>query len=198
MLSLIASIIIFFIATNIDDLFFLMTWFSQVKTTEQKLCIVAGQYLGFILILIFSFIGAIGAVQLSAEWIGLLGLAPIYIGIKSLRDLYQVRKDASHNLGWLFKVATITFANGADNIGVYIPFLAIHNLERIILLLVIFLVLVAVWCYLGNALVKQPFISRILELYVQKMVPFVFITLGILIMIRQGTLIYFYRVLLIT
>lgn len=187
MLSLIASIIIFFVATNIDDLFFLMTWFSQAKTTEQKRYIVAGQYLGFILILTVSFIGAFGALKLPAEWVGLLGLAPIYIGIKSLMELYQVRKGTSHHLEWIFKTATITFVNGADNIGAYIPFLVINNLERIILLLVIFLVLVAVWCYLANTLVKQPLFAGILERYGQMIVPFVLIALGIFIIIKQGT-----------
>ncbi|WP_340084955.1 cadmium resistance transporter [Siminovitchia sp. FSL H7-0308] len=190
MLSLV-SIILFFVATNLDDLLFLITWFSQAKTTEEKWYIVAGQYIGFILLLSISFIGAFGTLQLSEEWVGLFGFIPIYLGMKSLMSLYQSRKKKSRPVMWLFKTAVITFANGADNMGVYIPLFATYNLERIMLILVIFLVLVAIWCYLGLVLVQQPLFARALERYGHFIVPFVLIGLGVFIMVKQGTFHYF-------
>ncbi|MEH7124723.1 cadmium resistance transporter [Bacillus sp. JJ1773] len=192
MLTLIFSTIVFFVATNIDDIFLLMTWFSQAKTTEQKRFIVAGQYLGYILLLTISLIGAFGALLIPKAWIGILGLIPIYIGIQSLVSLYQMRKDNSSQFVWLLKITTVTFANGVDNIGLYIPFFSTNSLWNIILIIVIFLALVAVLCYLGNVLVHQPLIAQTLERNGHIIVPFVLIGLGTFILIKHDTFHYLF------
>jgi cadmium resistance transport/sequestration family protein len=192
MLTLIVSIIVFFTATNIDDIFLLMTWFSQAKTTEQKLYIVAGQCFGFILLLALSLIGAFGALLIPQEWIGILGLVPIYIGIKSLLALSKDRKEKSNRLVWILKTATITVANGGDNISVYIPFFATNNLWNIIMIVVIFLALVTVWCYVGYLLVRQPLIAHTLQSKGHIIVPFVMIGLGIFILIKHETFHYIF------
>lgn len=223
MLTLIFSSIVFFAATNIDDIFLLMTWFSQANTTrEKRRYIVAGQYLGFILLITLSLIGAFGVLLISMAWIGLLGLVPIYLGIKSLVEQYQERKESisavkvegvlhsvgerkpkidtveneTFNLpGWLkkllnpdvLKVATVTFVNGGDNIGVYIPFFAAYSTGNIILIVFIFLTLLALWCYAGYVLVRHPLIAQTLERYGHFLVPFVLIGLGIFILFENGT-----------
>lgn len=192
MVMLVATSIILFMATNIDDLFFLMTWFSQAKTTEQKLCIAGGQYLGFLLLLITSMLGAFGTFLIQKEWVGLLGLLPIYIGIKSLIMLYRSRSEQINVVGWLLKTAAITFANGSDNIGVYIPYFSTNSLENLMLILFIFLALVAVWCYIGNLLSNQPFIAQILERNGHIIVPIMLILLGVYILIKQGTVYYIF------
>ncbi|MBS4190512.1 cadmium resistance transporter [Bacillus sp. FJAT-49705] len=193
MVTLIFSTIIFFVATNIDDIFLLMTWFSQAKTTEQKRFIVAGQYLGFILLLTISIIGAFGALLIPKAWIGILGLIPIFIGIQSLVSLCQMRKDKSNRFVWLLKTASVTFVNGVDNIGVYIPFFSANSLRNIILIMVILLALVAVLCYLGNALVHQPLIAQTLERKGHIIVPFVLIGLGTFILIKHDTFRYVFN-----
>ncbi|WP_066315874.1 cadmium resistance transporter [Bacillus sp. FJAT-29814] len=187
MLTLIFSSIVFFAATNIDDIFLLMTWFSQAKTTEQKRFIVAGQYLGFILILIISFIGALGTLLVPKAWIGVLGFIPIYFGIQSLISLGQKRKEHSIRFFWLIKTATVTFANGVDNIGVYIPFFSANSLWKIIMIVIIFLALVAVFCFVANTLVHQPLIAQTLERNGHIIVPLVLIGLGTFILIKHDT-----------
>ncbi|MGG0177606.1 cadmium resistance transporter [Gottfriedia acidiceleris] len=215
--TLIISSIIFFAATNIDDIFLLMSWFSQAKTIEEKRYVVFGQYVGFIFILFFSLIGSFGALIISEAWIGLLGLFPVYLGMKQLIELYQERKlrlrsvdgdigcddelddteeDVSTNrFSWLKKVmnpnilklATITFANGGDNIGVYVPYFSSKSIGEIILIVVLFLCLVAIWCYFGSLLVRHPIIAKGIERYGHIVVPFVLIALGIFILVENGT-----------
>lgn len=196
MLSIIASTIVLFTATNIDDVFLLITWFSQAKTTEQKLNVVAGHCLGFIILLTLSLIGAFGAMLIPKEWLGILGLVPIYIGIKSLIAAPLFRGVTSIRLVWIINTATITIANGGDNLGVYIPFLATNSLFNIMLIVVIFIILLTVWCYLGYLLAHQPLIAYTLQSKGHIIVPFIFIGLGIIILIKQETIHYLFTKLL--
>lgn len=50
------------------------------------------------------------------------------------------------------KMSTITFANGGDNIGVYIPYFATQSIGCILVILLLFLCLVGICCFIGNAL----------------------------------------------
>src|SRR5437868_15088005 len=72
-----------FSATNIDDIVFLTIFFSQ---TRHKWHVVFGQYLGFTALVLVSLIGFFGGQLLPHQWLRLLGVAPIAIGIKKLFD----------------------------------------------------------------------------------------------------------------
>ena len=76
--------IIAFIATNIDDIIILLIFFSQVDVNFRRRHILLGQYLGFTAIIIASLPGFFGGLVVQREWIGLLGLLPIAIGIQQL------------------------------------------------------------------------------------------------------------------
>lgn len=81
-----------FIATNIDDILLLTLFFSQVDGNFRKRHVVVGQYLGFIVLLFISLLGYFGALSLRPEWIGLLGFAPIVIGINKLAQSQKREK----------------------------------------------------------------------------------------------------------
>ena len=49
----------------------------------------------------------------------------------------------------MLDVATITFTNGADNIGVYAPLFAVSDAPRLIVLVVVLYTLLAGWCLVG-------------------------------------------------
>ena len=153
----------------------------------------AGQYTGFILLLLLSVIGAFGALIIPKGWIGLLGLIPIFIGIKSLVSIYRMSREKLTGLAWFMKTSAITFVSGADNIGVYIPLFLKNNLWNIALIIGIFLVLIGLFCYLGLRLVKQPFIAQVLERNGQLIVPVVFITLGTFILFEHNTFHYLFQ-----
>lgn len=76
--------IIAFIATNIDDIIILLIFFSQVDVNFRRRHILLGQYLGFAVIIIASLPGFFGGLVVQREWIGLLGILPIAIGIHHL------------------------------------------------------------------------------------------------------------------
>lgn len=89
-LSLIGIGISAFVATNIDDLFVLMFFFSNHNF--GKLQVTLGQYRGISLLVIVSTLGALISLVIPQSLIGLLGLVPITTGIIRL-----VRPDKEKN-----------------------------------------------------------------------------------------------------
>jgi cadmium resistance transport/sequestration family protein len=200
--------IVAFAVTNIDDIIILLLFFSQVDTKLGRQRIVAGQYLGFTAIIIASLPGFFGGLIVPREWIGLLGLLPIAIGIKQLvsweKEIAQVQtvtsdfKYASFSnpivaffLSILnpqtYKVAAVTVANGGDNISIYIPLFAGNQLASLVVILGVFFVMVGVWCAIAYFLTRQPTIAYVLSRYGKHVVPFVLIGLGLFIMYERGT-----------
>ncbi len=189
-----------FITTNIDEILLLMLFFAQVSPTFRKRHIIVGQYLGFSAIIIMSLLGFAGALILPHRVIGLLGLIPIALGVYQLFhkrdddddeavDVAHIQPKAgflgsllnAHTLG----VAGVALANGADNISVYVPLFANHNLTDVAVIILIFLFLVGVWLYAGYRLVRYPAIARFLERYGERLVPYVFILLGLYILLES-------------
>ncbi|MBC1258699.1 cadmium resistance transporter, partial [Trichormus variabilis] len=123
-----------FVATNIDDVIILLILFSQVNSIFRCRHIVAGQYLGFIVLIIASLPGLFGGLIIPPNWIGLLGLIPMAMGISSLVNgeenetlemvnfTTEYQDTNTNNLfnSQTYKVAAITIANGSGNISVYI------------------------------------------------------------------------------
>ncbi len=111
-----------------------------MKSYEKKLYIVIGQYLGFKYDYFSKYHWVFKLFFIPVSWIGLLGFVPIYMGVKGLLSLrsYKSNEVIDNVTVSLFKVASITLANGADNISIYIPMFASQTLETNIVTLVIF------------------------------------------------------------
>ena len=54
----------------------------------------------------------------------------------------------------------VTVSNGGDNLSLYIPLFAIHTLGEAAFFVALFLVLTALWCCAGYALVKHRCSAR--------------------------------------
>ena len=86
MISTVIMAFVSFISTNIDDIVILMLFFSQTNDIMKIHHVVIGQYLGISVLTIVSIIGALGVSVVPDEYVGLLGLVPIYLGIKAYVD----------------------------------------------------------------------------------------------------------------
>ena len=184
-----------FIATNIDDLVILMLFFAEVDQQFKKRHIYIGQYLGFTALILCSLPGFFGGLVISKPLIGLLGFVPIVFGIRSLLNLKNTDEVQTVNMSrkgilkfinpQIFNVAAVTFANGGDNIGIYIPLFATSNLISLGIILSTFFLLVGVWCLISDWLAGHPAIAPILNRYSHIFVPIVLIGLGIYILIEN-------------
>ena len=199
-----------FIVTNIDDIFVLMLLFSQakaqVKTSEglkgnqienkhiSPKDIIIGQYLGFTLLVVVSLLGTFGVMLIPEKWVGLLGLIPIYLGImlfikgedEDENAILSSLNSGKYNSVFL-SVAFITFANGGDNIGIYVPFFSTLTMNQLAVTVITFFIMVAIWCFIGYRLAAFKHVSETLENYGRWIIPIVFIGLGIYIMVENET-----------
>lgn len=198
LLTAIATGVTAFSAINIDDLVILMLFFSQVNKTFRRWHIFLGQYLGFTALVVTSLIGFFSGLIVPQSWIGLLGLMPIAIGINLLlkreKDSAEVQAEVkTSDLSTSFSpqicsVAAITFANGGDNIGIYVPLFANSNGWSLVVILSVFFLLVGLLCYAAYQFTRQRAIADVLTHYGNALVPFVLIGLGGFIMWDSGTL----------
>ncbi|MBR8834469.1 MAG: cadmium resistance transporter [Stigonema ocellatum SAG 48.90 = DSM 106950] len=194
--------IVAFSVTNIDDIVILLLFFSQINATFTPRHIVAGQYIGFAVLVMISLPGLFGGLIVPQHWIGLLGLLPIAIGISSLvnqqEDLSkQVKEEteqfdkstiASFLSPQTYSVAVVTVANGSDNISVYVPLFANSDLGSFLIIIVVFFLLIGVWCYTAYKLTHQRAITDVLTRYGNHLVPFILIGLGTFIVLKSGAL----------
>lgn len=190
-LSTIAAAVVAFAATNVDDIFVLMLFFAAHGRGFSRWQVVAGQYAGFAALLILSLAGFFARWLVPQEWLGLLGILPIVLGVKKLLELKhgevqeaRVGKPGAHAV---FTVAAVTFANGGDNLGIYTPLFASLTLSELVVTLFVFFLLVAVWCALGYYLGRHPAVSKILDRYGHILSPLVLIALGLYILVESGT-----------
>lgn len=197
-----------FVATNIDDIIILTIFFMQVNTTFRRRHIVIGQYLGFTALIIASLPGFFGGLIVPKAWIGILGLVPIAIGVNQLINREKEKNEvqvvsgefnslkanntmmstlASFLSPQTYKVAAVTFANGGDNIGIYVPLFANSNLTGLLVILSVFFVMIGVWCYIAYLLTRHSTTAHVITHYGQVIAPFILISLGIYILIESGT-----------
>lgn len=186
-----------FTATNIDDILILTIFFAQVDNRFRPRHILIGQYLGFALLILASLPGYFGGLIIDHKWIGLLGLLPIAIGFKHLfqkQEEVTLQTCAIPEQGKLpliapqtYHVAAVTFANGGDNIGIYIPLFASSNAVSLSITIATFLVMIAVLCYAAYQFSSHPAIAKFLSQYSDAIVPFVLIGLGLYILYESET-----------
>ncbi|WP_134206372.1 cadmium resistance transporter [Mycobacteroides salmoniphilum] len=182
-----------FAVTNIDDMVVLAVFFGRAGHSRSAVArVVVGQYLGFAAILAASVVGALGANLLPEKAIPYLGLLPLILG---LRAAWNVRRDrGSENAAapeqsagvGVLQVATVTFANGGDNIGVYVPVFALAGPDGMAGYAVVFLCSVALWCLAGWFFASRRAVSALLTRWGHVVLPVVLIGIGFTILIDGG------------
>lgn len=178
-----------FISTNIDDIFILTLFYAQARDRKSRNGVFLGQCLGMGLLLAGSVLGAFGLQLVPRRWIGLLGLVPMALGVKAWRDWKKGEQeeelDGPAALG-VGSVALVAIANGADNVGVYIPLFAGYSSGELAGAVVLFACMTVLWCGLGEKLGSLPAIRTRLLACKGWMVPVVFVALGVYILLENS------------
>jgi cadmium resistance protein CadD (predicted permease) len=192
-LGTVGQAVAIFIATNVDDVVILALFFGRAAGHRAATtAVVVGQYIGFVAILAGSVVAALGARLLPESTIAYLGLLPLALGIYAAWEAWRSRDDEDDDdatgpsqLG-VFTIAAVTFANGGDNIGVYIPVFAVAGVAGMVTYVVVFLIGVAVCCALGWYLATRPAIARLMARWGDVVLPVVLIVLGVAILVEGG------------
>lgn len=194
MLATIFTAFATYVATSIDYLIILVIFFSREKGKNQIKSVVLGQYLGTGALVIFSLLIAFGFSFIPQSWIiGLLGLIPIALGLKVLfkgeeeEEENEVMESAHKFRSLVLSLTALTIASGGDNIGIYVPLFSSITSSEIKVTVAVYFILVAVLCYISNRIANIKYVGETIEKYERIIVPIVFIGLGIMILIENGT-----------
>ena len=183
-----------FVATNIDDIIVLSLFYARgADRRGTTAAILAGQYLGFGAILGAAVLVALGARSfLPEEAIPYFGLIPLVLGLLAAWRAWRDDDDdddegkvAGKSVSAL-TVAAVTFANGGDNIGVYVPVFATVGPAGIVAYCVVFLALVAVLVVAARFVATRKTIAEFLERWEHVLFPLVLIGLGVVILVEGG------------
>ena len=195
MIQNIVTSIILYSGTAVDLLIILMLFFAKRKSRKDIINIYLGQFLGSVSLIFLSLLFAVVLNYIpSKEILGLLGLIPIFLGLKVLllgdSDGEAIAKDGlrKDNKNLIFLVAMITFAScGADNIGVFVPYFTTLNLANLIVTLLTFLVMIYLLVFSAQKLAQVPSVGETLEKYSRWFIAVVYLGLGMYILIENNS-----------
>ena len=195
MIQNIVTSIILYSGTAVDLLIILMLFFAKRKSRKDIINIYLGQFLGSVSLILISLLFAFVLNYIpSKEILGLLGLIPIFLGLKVLllgdSDGEAIAKDGlrKDDKNLIFLVAMITFAScGADNIGVFVPYFITLNLANLIVALLTFLVMIYLLVFSAQKLAQVPSVGEALEKYSRWFIAVVYLGLGMYILIENNS-----------
>ena len=195
MIQNVVTSIILYSGTAVDLLIILMLFFAKRKSRKDIINIYLGQFLGSVSLIFLSLLFAFVLNYIpSKEILGLLGLIPIFLGLKVLllgdSDGEAIAKDGlrKDNKNLIFLVAMITFAScGADNIGVFVPYFTSLNLANLIVALLTFLVMIYLLVFSAQKLAQVPSVGETLEKYSRWFIAVVYLGLGMYILIENNS-----------
>lgn len=197
MLQTIMTAIILYTATAVDLLVILLIFFAKANTKKEYRDIYIGQYVGSLALILISLFLAFVLNYVPEKWIlGLLGLIPIYLGIRvaisgdcegeerAKRELNE--KGLSKLVGM---VAIVTIAScGADNVGLFVPYFVTLKTVELITTLIIFIILILVLVFSAQLLSKTPGIGEVIERFNRWIMAVIYIGLGLFIIIENETI----------
>lgn len=195
MIQNVVTSIILYSGTAVDLLIILMLFFAKRKSRKDIINIYLGQFLGSVSLILLSLLFAFVLNYIpSKEILGLLGLIPIFLGLKVLllgdSDGEAIAKDGlrKDNKNLIFLVAMITFAScGADNIGVFVPYFTTLNLANLIVTLLTFLVMIYLLVFSAQKLAQVPSVGETLEKYSRWFIAVVYLGLGMYILLENNS-----------
>ena len=195
MIQNIVTSIILYSGTAVDLLIILMLFFAKRKSRKDIINIYLGQFLGSVSLILLSLLFAFVLHYIPSKGIlGLLGLIPIFLGLKVLflgdSDGEAIAKEGlrKDNKNLIFLVAMITFAScGADNIGIFVPYFITLNLADLIVALLTFLVMIYLLVFSAQKLAQVPSVGETLEKYSRWFIAVVYLGLGMYILIENNS-----------
>ena len=197
MIQTIVTAAILYIATAVDLLVILLIFFARAKTRKEYRDIYIGQYVGSVTLIVVSLFFAFVLNYVPEKWIlGLLGLIPIYLGIKvAIYDDCEGEKRAKKELNekglskLVGTVAIVTIAScGADNIGLFVPYFVTLSVTDLLITLFVFLILIFFLVFTAQKLANIPGVGEIVEKFSRWIMAVIYIALGLYIIIENDTI----------
>lgn len=170
-----------FIGVNLDFFVILLLLLQKFSFKNTLL----GYEIGMIVVFLISTIMGQFIQKIIPEWsIGLLGLIPIYMGIKG--ESNEDNENKNQQKGILAVILIYLSSCGADNLAVYVPVLATMNLSSILVTVTYFIILTFISLMLATCICKIPIIHRLFERWGGPISQIIYILIGIFVMFETG------------
>lgn len=182
-----------FIATNLDNLLLLVAMYARYA--ERPGTVTAGYVFGMLLICLAALLLGETGDYIPLDWLGLLGLVPMTLGILALWKLFRrSAAETADSFGesdsrrTIFSLlASTQLSNGADTIITFTILFAESGDPADYLLVPTFLAMIGVFAGLAYYSVKQAKLGQVLRRYGQYVTPFILILVGFYILSNTAT-----------
>lgn len=174
-----------FVGTMFDNYF---AFAAQLIVTERSRYrrVAWAQAIGVAILLVIAAGVGSALTALPVRWVGLFCLAPWAMAWFRWRH----RSDSSTTTYRRGAITTvlITVALGGDNLGVWIPLLRTDGVSRGIVTTVVFAFWELVFLASARALTNHPRVTTWGETNARRLTPWVYVALGVLILVESGVL----------
>jgi cadmium resistance protein CadD (predicted permease) len=177
-----------FIGTNLDNLVLLVALYSRFQ--KQSSMVTAGYFAGMTIIAVTCFVIGEANKFIPLEYLGLLGVIPILMGVVGLLQLFKAKQDggvasfvtASSPKAVFITVLMTQLSNSADSIITFSVFVVDSSKQGEYLIAPTFFAMVALFAWLAYFSLNHRKFSRFLGNYGHYLTPFILILVGLYIL----------------
>lgn len=194
MLGTILSAIVYFAATNFDEIFILMVFLGRCDTHREKHDISLGHFFGMAILTTLSLFAAYGLNLLPHQYLHWLGLIPIALALREIGKAIwgRTHPETVHNrinsllpdIDLFAQIMIVSLVHGLDNLGVYATMFIGYSLTQVIVTAIVFAVMVEVWCALSNTLLRLPVLPKMIHKHAFWLVPLIYLGLGLHVLLH--------------
>ncbi|MBD9365596.1 cadmium resistance transporter [Leuconostoc mesenteroides] len=196
MIKDIVTAVFSYIGTTTDYFVVLLILFGKYQSQKETKPVIIGAYIGNALLVLISLAVAIVLQKVPEEWLlGLIGLIPVYMGIKSYfsnedeGDEIEERLNNIQPKNILKNVILITFAAcGADNTALYIPYFTTVPVATLPIIFAIFIVILTMVIYLAYKFVSVPMVKTFFDRQGDLIQMIVYVALGLYVLFEAGSI----------
>ena len=197
-----AASAIAFLTTEMDDILVLFVLFSRSNGKKENAAIISGKYLALMLLVASCKTASPSLLALPYEQLfGLLGILPIIIGIRfAINEFSAESSGPSKKAGFkllalisiMLESLVIGLANGGDSISVCATFFSSLASSEFIISCAVFSLMQALWCVIALSVINADSIHSYIEESKGVVVPALFVTLGLYILVKSGSLVWLF------
>ena len=188
-LGLFGVVALAFASTNLDNLLLLVGW--QLARSSSAKQLFAGYALGMLGVLLISVLIGLVGYLFPIEYLGLLGIVPMLLGLRLLMQNARVEASAAEQAlpasAGVLAIASTQLSNGVDTVLVFAPLLADSQLIFDAEIAGLFLLLTLLWFGLARVLGKRAVKSPIVGHLGRWLAPLVMIGVGVYILGNTAT-----------
>jgi cadmium resistance protein CadD (predicted permease) len=185
----VATVAALFAGTNVDDMVIISLLSASARAGRPPHAgqIWAGQYVGFGVLIGASLALGRGLALAPQRFLWVLAIFPLGVGAFGLVNAIRSRRrgqepNAPSPTAGMYAVAAITIIDGGDDLAAYTPFYATIHAGEIVVSIVVFVVMIAIWCLIGDHIARYQRVADVIDDYGDWILPVTMMLLGLYVL----------------